>query len=73
MRVKQVNFVIIKLKGIIMKKSGFIFLVFIICLAFYACNKHESSLNGTGKLKLTDLAPPKAIESYKEFYKALEQ
>jgi hypothetical protein len=27
----------------------------------------------TGKLKLTDLAPPKAVESYKEFYKALEQ
>ena len=24
------------------------------------------------KLKLTDLAPPKAVESYKEFYKLLE-
>ena len=36
-----------------MKNSGNIFLVIIICLAFYACNKLESSLNGTGKLKLT--------------------
>ena len=53
MRVQQVSFVIIKLIGIIMKNFGFIFLVFIICLAFYACNKVESSLNGTGKLKLT--------------------
>jgi len=63
MRVKQVNFVIIKLKGIIMKNSGFIFLVFIICLAFYACNKHESSLNGTGKLKLTIIQSVEVYES----------
>lgn len=27
----------------------------------------------SGKLKLTDKAPPKAIQSYKEFYELLEQ
>ena len=27
----------------------------------------------TGKLKLTDKAPPKAIESYNEFYKIMQE
>ena len=35
-----------------MKKSGFIFLVLLIW-TLYGCNKNESFLNGTGKLKLT--------------------
>ncbi len=45
-----------------MKKSGFIFLVFLIW-TFYACNKNESSLNGTGKLKLTII---QSVEVYED-------
>ena len=46
-----------------MKNSGNIFVVIIICLAFYACNKLESSLNGTGKLKLTIIQSVEVYES----------